>query len=142
MGIDTTQFRYSKKRPKRPPKKKPVEKWPPGRPREYDRDALLKSLLEYIDATEIPIIVEWARAHGIIREKLYTMPELSDALKLCIMKKEAALERAGLENRMNVSMAIMSLKQLGWSDRREIEHDVTPQSAQTFADLVKSARSR
>ena len=100
---------------------KKTQKRPPGRPREHDRDALLKSLLAYIEATEIPIVAEWAASQGIPREEMYRMPELSRAMKLCITKKEGALERAGLENRMNVGMAIMSLKQIGWSDRQRVE---------------------
>lgn len=92
-----------------------------GRPRKHDRAALLESLLAYIDATEIPAVTEWAYKQGIHRQQAYGMPELSDALKLCATKKEANLERAALEGRIPVAMAIMSLKQLGWSDRQRVD---------------------
>jgi hypothetical protein len=34
---------------------------PGGRPREYDRDALAREFGSYIDATEIPIVAEFAK---------------------------------------------------------------------------------
>jgi hypothetical protein len=50
---------------------------------------------------------------------LYDWEELADLLKLCTTKKKAALERAAFEGRINPTVAIFSLKQLGWSDRAE-----------------------
>ncbi len=92
---------------------------PAGRPREWDRAELLEKLTQYIDTTDIPIVSEFAYQNGLHRQQLYDMEELSDALKACTTKKEAALESKALKGDVNVTMAIFSLKQLGWTDRTE-----------------------
>jgi hypothetical protein len=43
---------------------------------------------------------------------------------MCIAKKEGALERMALEGKVNTSMAIFSLKQLGWKDTHEQTHHI------------------
>lgn len=93
-----------------------------GRPRIYDRNELAKAMQQYIEATDIPIIAEFAHKNGVLRELLYDWPEFSTLLKRCTEKKEAALERKALAGEINVSMAIFSLKQLGWSDKQETKH--------------------
>lgn len=87
-----------------------------GAPRKYDRDELLQKLEDYIETTDIPILSEFAWKHGLHRQKIYEMPELSDAIKKCITKKEAALEAGALRGELNPTMAIFSLKQIGWND--------------------------
>lgn len=93
-----------------------------ARPREWDRADLLEKLLDYIDSTDIPIIAEFAHMHGVLRSKLYEMDELGDALKACVQKKEFALESKALKGDVNCTMAIFSLKQLGWKDVQQREH--------------------
>jgi hypothetical protein len=89
---------------------------PAGAPRQWDREWLLSELLQYIDNTEVPIVAEFAYQHDITRQQLYEMPELSDALKKLIAKKESSLEKGCLTGKLQPSMAIFSLKQLGWKD--------------------------
>jgi hypothetical protein len=91
----------------------------PGRPRQYDRADLARQFEAYIEATEIPIVAEFASQRGVPRFLLYDWPEFSTLLKNCTDKKEAALERKALAGEINVVMAIFGLKQLGWSDRVE-----------------------
>jgi hypothetical protein len=95
---------------------------PVGRPREIDREKLLADLDAYIATTDIPILARFAVNQGLHRQQLYEIPELSDAIKRCANKKEAALEEAGLAGTVNVTMAIFSLKQLGWKDAQKFEH--------------------
>lgn len=90
-----------------------------ARPREYDRESLLLELEQYYEATPIPIIARFASDHDVPRELLYDWDEFSTLLKRCIAKKEAALEEKALSGDINVTMAIFSLKQLGWTDRTE-----------------------
>ena len=90
-----------------------------ARPRTHNRKAVLAALNTYIAETEIPIVAEFATLQTLSREFLYSNEEFADALKRCTFKKEAALERQALSGRINVSMAIFSLKQLGWTDRAE-----------------------
>lgn len=111
-----------------------------GRPRKYDRDVLLKNLLKYMEETDIPILAEFAYKNGVHREELYGMEELSYAIKLLMSKKEGALERGGLEKTVNHSMAIFSLKQMGWRDVQEIGvNDSFAEIAKSFAQMVRVA---
>lgn len=96
-----------------------------GRPRRYSDEEVkeIKDALSlYIENTEIPIVAEFAYLHDVHRSTLYDYEEFSSLLKKCIDKKEAQLERQGLANNINATMAIFSLKQLGWRDKQEIEH--------------------
>lgn len=97
-----------------------------GRPRIYDRDELAAKLMEYVDNTDIPIVAEYCYTNNIQRAYLYQMAEgnvrLSNAIRRCIDKKEAQLERKSLAGEVNHTQAIFSLKQLGWTDRQEMEH--------------------
>jgi hypothetical protein len=93
-----------------------------GRPQEYDRDALAREFAEYIESQEIPIIAEFAYQHKIDMARFYDWPEFENLLKECIQKKQTALERKALKQDVNVTMAIFSLKQMGWSDKQETTH--------------------
>lgn len=92
-----------------------------GRPREHDRAALLAAFELYIAQTTIPIVAEFAVSQGLHRQQLYEIDELSDAIKLCVSKKEVALEKGALSGDLNCTMAIFSLKQIGWKDAQKIE---------------------
>jgi len=76
-------------------------------------------LEKYIEETELPIVAEFAYKNNIRRDELYQHPELDNALKKLINKKETALEKGAIDGTYNASMAIFSLKQLGWRDRYE-----------------------
>ena len=79
----------------------------------------IRLLIEaYIEETEIPILAEFAYKNDIPREILYRHEELSHAIKKLMNKKETELERLGLKT--NNTMAIFSLKQLGWKDKTEM----------------------
>jgi hypothetical protein len=98
-----------------------------GRPRKHSDNevaTLLKAFERYIDETPIPILVEFAYMHKIPRETLYDYSDFSTLKKRCIDKKEAALERMALNGEIDRTMAIFSLKQLGWSDRNDISMSV------------------
>lgn len=101
------------------PKKKKT-----GRPIKYTA-AVLKKLIAkieaYIESEEIPIVAEFAYKNNIGRQALYEHKELSDTIKKLIAKKEANLEKMGLVGVINPTMAIFSLKQLGWRDKQEVD---------------------
>ena len=95
-----------------------------GRPRTFTDEQVAEirdKLVQYIATTEIPIVAEFAYQNDINRQILYDYPEFSTLTKKLIAKKEAQLERKGLMNEVNSTMAIFSLKQLGWRDKQEIE---------------------
>lgn len=96
-----------------------------GRPVKYTPELIqeIQTAFEnYIKATDIPIVAEFAHQYGLPRAKLYEIEQLKYTVKECIDKKEAQLERLGLSNQVNTTMAIFSLKQLGWRDKHEVEH--------------------
>jgi len=96
---------------------RPVSVWT-----EEKLNEVKKEMEEYTENTEIPIFAEFAYTHGYIREQLYQHEKLSYAIKNMMNKKEAQLEKMGLMNAVNSTMAVFSLKQLGWRDKQEIEH--------------------
>lgn len=100
------------------------KKWPPVK---YDREKIAKDLLEYTRKTDIPIVAEFCYEQGLRRDYLYQMswetPVLANSIKLCILKKEFMLEKLALQNKVNTTMAIFSLKQIGWRDKWEIGLD-------------------
>ena len=93
-----------------------------GRPREYDRERIGAAFEQYITDTPIPIVAEFAASQGVTKQFMYDCEEFSDLVKQCTCKKEGALERGMLSSSVNVTAAIFSLKQLGWSDRQDITH--------------------
>ena len=89
-------------------------------------EQLFKKFEKYINDTTIPIIAEFAYMNDIERQYLYDNKMFSTLLKKCRAKKEANLEKGALTGKLNPSMAIFSLKQLGWKDRQETEGNTTP----------------
>lgn len=99
-----------------------------GRPKKYTDEYLAElreSLEVYIEETDIPILKEWCVSVGIPSKHVYDFEPLSDPIKVLIDKKEANLERKGLQGEVDRTMAIFSLKQLGWRDKQEMEHKGT-----------------
>lgn len=92
-------------------------------PRKMPLKDLVAAANQYADTTPIPIIKEFAMIVGYTREYLYelaaTHPKsgLRAALQRIIDRKEIALERGALSGELDRSMAIFSLKQLGWRDQ-------------------------
>jgi hypothetical protein len=105
-----------------------------GAPRKHDRVQLLENFLKYIAESTVPIVSKFAYQNGLNRTSVYEIPELADAIKLCIAKKEAALEEGALTGTLNCSMAIFSLKQIGWKDTQTVTNDVTVRPGTKLAD--------
>lgn len=94
----------------------------PWKERPHDRDAILGALEKYIEEEEIPIIAEFCYRNKVKRTTLLTWSESADLVELCKLKKESALESGALSGAINTTMAIFSLKQLGWTDKQSLEH--------------------
>ena len=99
-------------------------------------EELFDRFKKYIDNTTLPIIAEFAYMNDIERQYLYDNEMFSTLLKKCIAKKEANLEKGALTGKLNPSMAIFSLKQLGWKDKKEVDVK-TPQVIFTNDDDIK-----
>ena len=95
---------------------------PGGRPRKYSAEEIedIKTkLIEYMDTEDVPILADFAYKNDIPRQTFYDYPEFSTLVKKLMDKKEAQLEKLGLFNVINSTMAVFSLKQLGWRDKQE-----------------------
>jgi len=95
---------------------------------------LLRAFEEYVDNTEIPVIAEFAYKNKIPRSTLYEFKEFEYMRQICIDKKEANLEKLALTKEIDSSMAIFSLKQLGWSDKNQ--STITAEVNNPFKDLT------
>ena len=76
---------------------------------------------KYTDNTEIPSIAEFCYKNAIRKQRLYEIDELSDSIKRLLEKKEWKLENGALNGDIDKTMAIFSLKQIGWTDKQEID---------------------
>lgn len=99
---------------KRGPK---VKVWTKERFKKVNRE-----MAEYTKNTEIPIMAEFAYTHDYPREELYKHKELAHSIKKMMEKKESQLEKLALTNKVNPTMAVFSLKQLGWKDKHQVEN--------------------
>ena len=106
---------------------------------------LINDVDEYIQSANPPIVAEYAIMHGITRQYLYELAKkeegegdsrLSDTIKKIVDSKAIMLERNGLLGKYQPTMAIFSLKQLGWKDKPDIEDDDTDMVKQ-FLEAIK-----
>ena len=94
-----------------------------GAPVKYtkERIAEIKKAMElYIEENDLPIVAEFAYKNDVDRARLYEISDLSDTMKRLISKKEAQLEKLASFNVINATMAVFSLKQLGWRDKQDV----------------------
>lgn len=93
----------------------------------YELEFMLKRIDEYTDNTVIPILKElcyqqyWDYDY-IIKIKT-EKEELGRSIKRLLNKKEAQLEKLALMGKVSRTMAIFSLKQLGWKDKSDDEDE-------------------
>lgn len=98
-----------------------------ARPRnpKYDIDFVIDTLEDYIASHELPIFKECCVENNWCHDYIYQMAEkneeLSSTIKKLSAKKEVELEKGGLTGKYNKTMAVFSLKQLGWKDKIEVE---------------------
>ena len=111
-----------------------------GRPPKVNIEDLINDADDYIKTANPPILAEYAHIHGITRQYLYEIAKkderLSDTIKRISEAKEAMLEKKALNGDYNSSMAIFSLKQLGWKDRHEEKSD-DEDMVRKFLDALK-----
>ena len=94
-----------------------------GEKRDWSR--IMEYANEYLMAVDIPIITEFANAIGAASSTLYTAadnnPEVREAIRMLSDEKQAILEEGALTGKLNATMAIFSLKQMGWKDRVDMD---------------------
>lgn len=101
-----------------------IDKLPEKASRKYSPEDIqrIRDAMElYIQNTDIPIVSEFAYQIKVRRAYLYENENFQDLMENLLAKKEAQLEKLSLFNVVNATMAIFSLKNMGWSDRQDIE---------------------
>lgn len=90
----------------------------------YKTENLVALLDKYTNDTDIPILKEVCYQNYLnydtIMKYQRTDELLMQSIKRLLDKKESQLERKGLNKEIDRTVAIFSLKQLGWKDKQEI----------------------
>jgi hypothetical protein len=93
----------------------------------YKTENLVALLDKYTNDTDIPILKEVCYQNYLnydtIMKYQRTDELLMQSIKRLLNKKESQLERKGLNKELDRTVAIFSLKQLGWKDRQEISFE-------------------
>lgn len=98
-----------------------------GRPNTGKYDNLIEDIVEYTNNTEYPILKELCYMkhynYDYVMQKQKNDENLSQSIKELLYKKEAYLEREGIKGNIAQTMAVFTLKQLGWRDNIDVHHD-------------------
>ena len=112
----------------------------------YKTEFVLKQMNDYIDNTELPIFKEVCYQNNWDTARIYQLgnehEEILDTIKKLSNKKEAELEKGGLTGKYNPTMAVFSLKQLGWKDRQEVEVNGNKESNSIKVEFVNNADNK
>lgn len=101
-----------------------------ARPKSGKYDNLIEDIVLYTTMTEYPILKELCYQkhynYDYIMQLQRDNEELSQSIKELLYKKEAYLEREGIKGNIAQTMAVFTLKQLGWRDNIEsVQVDLT-----------------
>ena len=106
----------------------------------YKIDFVIDTINNYIDNTELPIFKEVCYLNDWNPDRIYQLSQESEellcAIKKCHCKKEVELEKGALTGKYNATMAVFSLKQLGWKDKQEIDVASNIDSVSVKVDTV------
>lgn len=93
-----------------------------GRPREYDRDQIALEFEKYIQTEAIPLCDDFCDKNEIPPSTFAEWPEVRLLVDRCKGKARVGLLRLALRGKVKESVAIFALKNLGMTDRQNIEH--------------------
>lgn len=97
-----------------------------ARPKTGKYDNLIQDIIDYTEQTEYPILKELCYLkhynYDYVMQLQRNNEELSQPIKELLYKKESYLEREGIKGNLAQTMAVFTLKQLGWKDNIEVEH--------------------
>ncbi|MDD4001040.1 MAG: hypothetical protein PHX62_09165 [Bacilli bacterium] len=109
----------------------------------YELEFMLSTLEDYTNNTDIPILKEVCYQNywnaDYVLELGRKDDEISRAIKRLLDKKETQLERKGLNKEIDKTVAIFSLKQLGWKDKQEISFG-EEQADEISIKIIKSTK--
>lgn len=111
----------------------------PGRPKTDKYANLVKDIQEYTKKTDYPILKELCYQkhynYDTIMKYQREDEELMQSIKELLYKKETYLERNGILGKLSNTMAVFTLKQLGWKDNIEVKTNAI-EDLTTLADML------
>lgn len=100
-----------------------------ARPKTGKYDNLRQDIIDYTEKTEYPILKELCYLkhynYDYVMQLQRDNEELSQSIKELLYKKESYLEREGIKGNLAQTMAVFTLKQLGWRDNIEVKAENT-----------------
>ena len=100
-----------------------------ARPKTGKYDNLRQDIIDYTGQTEYPILKELCYLkhynYDYVMQLQRDNEELSQSIKELLYKKESYLEREGIKGNLAQTMAVFTLKQLGWRDNIEVKAENT-----------------
>lgn len=100
-----------------------------ARPKTGKYDNLRQDIIDYTEKTEYPILKELCYLkhynYDYVMQLQRANEELSQSIKELLYKKESYLEREGIKGNLAQTMAVFTLKQLGWRDNIEVKAENT-----------------
>lgn len=100
-----------------------------ARPKTGKYDNLKQDIIDYTEQTEYPILKELCYLkhynYDYVMQLQRANEELSQSIKELLYKKESYLEREGIKGNLAQTMAVFTLKQLGWRDNIEVKAENT-----------------
>lgn len=119
------------------------DKLPDGSNR-YDIDGMCKKIEKYINDNRkgVPILKECCLLNDWDYDYVITLQRGNEELKRSTRKilnwKEVQLEKGALSGKIDKTMAIFSLKQLGWTDKQEqsvtVEKSIAEKLGEKYLD--------
>lgn len=91
----------------------------------YDIDTMCEKIEDYLQECDIPVLKECCLINGWNYEYVQQLrnkegnEKLYRAIRRILDYKEVELEKGALTGKLEKTMAIFSLKQLGWRDKTE-----------------------
>lgn len=90
----------------------------------YETEYIVEQIELYLEREEIPILKDLCYQQNWDYDYFMVLrgrdEEVDRSIKKLINRKEAQLEKLALQGKIDKTMAVFSLKQLGWKDRQEI----------------------
>ncbi len=114
-----------------------------ARPKTGKYDNLRQDIIDYTEQTEYPILKELCYLkhynYDYVMQLQRANEELSQSIKELLYKKESYLEREGIKGNLAQTMAVFTLKQLGWRDNIEVEHKDLSKVEELLSKIDKEA---
>lgn len=117
-----------------------------ARPSTGKYDNIVETIIKYTDETEYPILKEACYLYNYNYDTVMKMQrndeELMQSIKRLLDKKESYLEREGVKGNINSTMAVFTLKQLGWRDSIEVDNSKELTKLDELLGEIKNAATK